>query len=555
MSKTLVLCAVLLSLGMPAHAQSVDTAWVRRYNGPGNNQDQAYAIAVDGSGDVYVTGHSFASGTWESSDYATIKYYPNGDTAWVRRYDGPGNDYDGARAMAVDDSGNVYVTGSSFGNDTFGDFATIKYDSSGNEIWVKRYNGPRSWGDGAKDLAIDNFGGVCVTGWSIGVETGSDYATIKYYTNGDTAWVRRYSGSGEQLDVAYAIAVDNAGNVYATGYSVGSGGYEDYATIKYYPNGDTAWVRRYNGPGNSSDLAFDVVTDGPGNIYVTGYSHGGETYGDYATIKYDSLGNELWVRRYNGSADSSDAARAIAADNSGNVYVTGYSLGEGASYDYATIRYYPNGDTAWMRRYSGAGDSTDDIAVAIAIDSCGNAYVTGYSWSAAMYDYATIKYDSSGNELWAKRYNGSGDSDDMAYDIVVCGCDTVYVTGAENIWTPGGYDFATIKYVQNGNYVKDETGSREKPSEFALSQNYPNSFNQSTKIEFTLAKSGFVSLNIYDILGRKVKTLVSEHLSSGYKSVLWDGKNKEGKEVASGIYFYRISAGGLEDTKRMILMK
>jgi hypothetical protein len=80
---------------------------------------------VDGSGNVYVTGGSVGSGPGQ--DYATIKYYANGDTAWVRRYNGPGDNSDGASAVAVDGSGNVYVTGGSVGDGTGGDFATIKY--------------------------------------------------------------------------------------------------------------------------------------------------------------------------------------------------------------------------------------------------------------------------------------------------------------------------------------------------------------------------------------------------------------------------------------------
>ena len=103
-------------------------------------------------------------------------------------------------------------------------------------------------------------------------------------------------------------------------------------------------------------------------------------------------------------------------------------------------------------------------------------------------------------------------------------------------------------YVEQG---KDDT----KISSFCLFQNYPNPFNQSTKIEFALAHSGFVTLNIYDLLGRKVRTLVSENLSSGHKSVLWDGKDNSGKEVASGIYFYQMKIGDFSEGKKLVLLK
>jgi flagellar hook assembly protein FlgD len=103
--------------------------------------------------------------------------------------------------------------------------------------------------------------------------------------------------------------------------------------------------------------------------------------------------------------------------------------------------------------------------------------------------------------------------------------------------------------------VRDETGGREEPSRFVLFQNHPNPFNQTTKIEFTLAKSGFVSLIICDLLGRKVRTLASEHLPSGYKSVLWDGKNDSGEDVASGIYFYQLGVRDYSETKTLVLLK
>src|SRR3972149_184729 len=143
------------------------------------------------------------------------------------------------------------------------------------------------------------------------------------------AWVATYNGPGNSYDQANALTVDNSGNVYVTGGSYVSGGFEDYATIKYAPNGDTLWVRRYNGPGNSSDAAYALALDGSGNVYVTGCSPGSGTIEDYATIKYAPNGDTLWVRRYNGPDSSYDYASALALDGSGNVYVTGVSWSNG----------------------------------------------------------------------------------------------------------------------------------------------------------------------------------------------------------------------------------
>src|SRR5574341_1449759 len=284
--KTFLLLQFLFFFPLPVFAQ-VDTAWVRRYRGPANDNN-ASALAVDDSGNVYVTGISWGSGT--SSDYATIKYAPNGDTIWVRRYNGPGNFYDNdyASALAVDASGNVYVTGGSVGSDTSFDYATIKYSPFGDTLWVRRYNGP---------------------------------------ANSD--------------DVASALAVDASGNVYVTGLSY-NGTYDDYATIMYSPFGDTMWFGRYNGPGNGGNEAFALAVDASGNVYVTGKSWGSGTFYDYATIKYSPFGDTLWVRRYDGPGKSNDYATALAVDASGNLYVTGSSIGTVyPNYDYATIKYVP----------------------------------------------------------------------------------------------------------------------------------------------------------------------------------------------------------------------
>jgi len=138
-------------------------------------------------------------------------------------------------------------------------------------------------------------------------------------------WVQRYNGTGNDLDAGYSIAVDGSGNVYVTGSSWGIGTASDYATIKYNSSGVRQWIQRYNGPGNSGDVASSIVVDGLGNVYITGLISVNGSVGDYATIKYNSSGVQQWVQRYNGPGNDHEVATSIAVDGSGNVYVTGQS--------------------------------------------------------------------------------------------------------------------------------------------------------------------------------------------------------------------------------------
>ena len=138
--------------------------WTNRYNGPGNGDDAASAVAVDGSNNVIVTGYSTGSGS--AYDYATIKYSSAGVPLWTNRYNGPGNGDDDACAVAVDGSNNVIVTGYSTGSGSAYDYATIKYSSAGVPLWTNRYNGPGNGDDDAHAVAVDGSNNVIVTGYS-----------------------------------------------------------------------------------------------------------------------------------------------------------------------------------------------------------------------------------------------------------------------------------------------------------------------------------------------------------------------------------------------------
>jgi hypothetical protein len=152
-------------------------------------------------------------------------------------------------------------------------------------------------------------------------------------------WTNLFNGAGNGDDWPYSLAVDGNGNVYVTGYSAGSGSGYDYATIKYSSAGVPLWTNLFNGAGNGDDIAYSLALDGSGNVYVTGRSTGSGSGYDYATIKYSSAGVPLWTNIFNGAGNSTDVATALKVDSDGNVYVTGYSVGNGSGYGYATIKY------------------------------------------------------------------------------------------------------------------------------------------------------------------------------------------------------------------------
>jgi uncharacterized delta-60 repeat protein len=526
--------------------------WVKRYNGPGDlnkgQPDMANAIAVDGDGNVHVTGGIIKNEL--GSDYTTYKYDDDGSREWKKTYNGPGIGPDEASAIALDAQGNVYVTGSSDGHGTRLDYATIKYGKDGDTKWVRRYNGPGNGTDMANAIAIDNIGNVYVTGTSVGGDVIGDYATVKYDNNGNLLWVKRYNGPGNFADRAVAIAVDAAGNVYVTGESWGIGNYQDYATIKYDAGGNELWVARYNRGPLVSDGASALAVDASGNVYVTGRSSAGEFIpGDYVTIKYNAAGVQQWVAIYNGPGNFTDVPGDIAVDASGNVYVTGGSTGSGTEDDYATIKYNTAGVQQWAARYNGPAGA-DDNATALTLDMDGNVYVTGGSTGTGSFqDYATVKYDAAGVQQWVARYNGPGNNSDISTDIAVSANGNVYVTG-NSVGIGTAFDYATIKYEQTLNNIitRQETGPDASVADRAAGlqslnvKSFPNAFSEFTNLQWSGSDKP-VSIYITDIMGKLVER------KTGLTS---SGTLRTGSHFSAGVYYAVIIQGPEKVTLKLI---
>ncbi len=609
--------------------------WARQYNGTGNGDDAGFSIAVDVAGNIYIAGS--ATNPSLNKDYAVIKYNSLGVQQWVTYYNGPGDGDDIPKKIVVDQSGFIYVTGQSMGSGSSFDYATIKYNSSGVQQWVSRYNGTANLNDYANFLAVDNSGNVFVTGQGRQLVTTEDCVTIKYNSSGDSLWVRKYNYNIENRDEnGVCIVLDNAGNSYVVGYAKqGTNGYMALV-MRYSSTGVQQWLDLFDG-GLYSDFCSYVTLDAGGNVFVTGRMdvNGGGGAHNIFTRKYNSAGTLLWAWR----STFQGCGNVCAIDNSGNVITTGYK-GWGPGYeqqDFITLKHNTNGDTLWTKIYNGPSNG-HDVSNSLAIDAGDSIYICGYSpGSGTGVDFATFKYSPSGTQQWVQRYNFSGVVNDYGNAIGLDNTGNVYVAGYS------GSDMTTIRYSQylpsvpvlfspannatlqplslnlvwrkstnvityrvqlatdslfntlivndstltdsiravsglnyNTNYwwrvngknasgtslysavwkfrTMDPVGiepiSNEIPNVFKLYTNYPNPFNPITKIRFDIPKSSFTRLSIFDILGKEVVTFVNEQLNAGKYEVTFDAS-----KLASGMYFYRIETESYSDVKKMVLLK
>jgi hypothetical protein len=327
----------------------------------------------------------------------------------------------------------------------------------GARLWASRYNGsgngPGNQDDHAQAVAVSPAGGmVFVTGFSQGpgAVTGDDYATVAYSAvTGTRRWVARYTWAGNGNDLARAIAVSPTGSkVFVTGSSQAG-----YATIAYNAaTGARLWVSRYSPRANSSEDAASVAVSPDGSkVFVTGSSSVGSSAFDYATIAYNTAtGTRLWAKRYNSHGSNYDLAHSVAVSPDGSsVFVTGTSAADTPAADYATIAYNAvTGVRRWISHYNGPGNNADNAASLAVSPDGGEALVTGSSRGATSgSDYATVAYDTAtGRQLWVKRYNGPGNSNDSALWVAVSPSgSSVFVTGASAATTFGA-DYATVAY-------------------------------------------------------------------------------------------------------------
>jgi WD40 repeat protein len=410
-------CAVLLAAMANYGHAAVAEAWVRSYNGPGNGEDGANAMAVDKSGNVFVTG--FSAGAGSGFDYYTAKYSGlDGSLLWERRYNGPSNLNDYARSLALDSNGDVFVTGSSQSGIRLTsapeilDYLTLKYSSvDGALLWEQRYvleEGPST--EFATSVVVDTNDDVIVTGssgtlkyagvdgallWAkhenrgslAAVDANNDVIVTGFYgtfkcasADGAVLWLREAGGQ------CVALAVDHGGNVVVAGRFNPSSWTDDFYTAKFAgTNGALIWKQAIT-LGAASALALDANDD----VIVTGYTNNSPTF--LHTAKFSGTsGALLWQRATNTSSSFLDAGHAVAVDGRGDVYI-GASVKNAANQDYYTAKYAgTNGTLLWDQRYNGTLNAWDRACTnCLALGPDGLIVIAGASDDWA--NFGTVAY-------------------------------------------------------------------------------------------------------------------------------------------------------------------
>lgn len=541
---------IMMSVASLSQAQSPLYNWVKSLGGTSN--EYVNSIVTDKNGNLYTTG-SF-EGTIDIDPSATTKSVTsNGGTdIFITKLDAKGNllwsknvgSYanDIGYSITLDQSGNVYATGSFQGSTDFGssislnaagseDIFIVKYDSLGNLKWVKAMGGYNS--DYGRSIAADNFGALYITG--------------KYQGNADfdpsSAFVSLYSAGGSED--GFIAKLDNNGN-YKWVKSIGATGYDVGTAISVDLSGNVIATGLFNNSVNFDPLAGSQILKSEGLL-------------DVYIAKYDSLGQYQWAKSFGGI--DNDFSRGICTDDKGNVFTTGYfsgiakyepmsigkSMSSSGGNDVFIVKLDKGGNLAWVNQLGG---TMSDYVYAVSVDASGAVYTTGSFQGTADFDPSAnslnlvskggsdifiSKLDQNGNAVWAKSIGGISDDNGTAIAVL---------NNGKDVYTAGDYrntvDFDPDAPIVNLSAVGSADVFIHKLSmpTSAISPNfmdaaisvYPNPTNGIVNLNFASFEMNQYLLSVFDIKGTQI---LNQPISN--KETTIDLSNQ-----AAGVYFVKL---------------
>lgn len=543
---------------------------------------EARCVATDAAGNVYVAGEfqmelSLGELTLTSvngtGDVFLIKLSPDGQVIWGKSAGG----WRSERAFGVvcDPTGRVYITGDFASNDITFDTITLQnnyqtpyidlstrdvftacYNEEGNILWARKAGG--LWHDDVREIVHDGAGSVYIVGTFLSSEMVFDTVSVansgnvdlflaKYDENGDVEWARSALGTGQEN--AWSLAVGSDDMVYIAGSYRSStltvGGHVltntsdnfDLYLAKCDPGGSTVWAR--SAYGQEWDDATALVIDQWDNVFIAGHF-------DSDTLSFEST-NLILSNNENSNIDM------YLARLDGDGQLTWATSSTGAAWS------YPHSVCAW---------STNRVAVTGSFTGTGFGDTENFGsrpiTTHGSYDIFLVSYDIDGTPLFAENYGGT----DMDFG------QDVYQDNEGNLLLAAFFSSDSLVIDQdtlrNDFYNKMLVAKRLNPDvtsvpgnepgngPFAHSItlfNTPNPFNAQTKITYEMEDRGHVSLEVFDLRGRLIRTLVNRVQSTGRHMVVWDGRDARSSAVASGVYLFRLTTKTHNGLGKMILIK
>jgi N-acetylneuraminic acid mutarotase len=564
------------------------------------------ALAVDGQGRVYVGGRFAEAGGVSASSVARFNPATN---SWSALGTGGGSGTnDIVRALAVDGQGRVYVGG----------FFTRAGGVSANSV-ARFDPATNSWstlGTGANNgvtglpilgipdlplppdfvlpgivgaLAVDGQGNVYVGG-AFTRAGGVSANSVARFNPATNSWSALGTGSSNGVSGSRnpilpvpsvsALAVDGQGRVYVGGDFTEAGGVSARSVARFNP-ATNSWSALGTGANNgvsgdetplSGPSVSALAVDGQGRVYVGGrFTRAGEVSAN-RVARFDPQANSwsaLGTGANNGiSGDetpfSGPSVSALAVDGQGRVYVGGRFTRAGEVSANNVARFDPQANS-WSALGTGANNGVTDtlppdfvlpgIVGALAVDGQGNVYVGGaFTRAGGVSANNVARFDPQANS-WSALGTGANNGVGGITSTISVGVNTFAVDRQGRVYVGGNFTTAgdvVSAYIARWNSAASriEQISADVPKTFLLEQNYPNPFNPSTTIRYQLPVASEVKLEVYDVLGKKVATLVSERQAAGYYQYVWNANG-----LTSGVYFYRLQAGGFVETKKMMLVK
>lgn len=401
--------------------------WEMHYQPEPDEQDsEPSRMAMDAAGNMYIAG--FVRTTHNDVDYLTLKYSPEGNLLWKARWNGDANDCDRAYFIALDGDGNVYVTGKSYNGDreqggTQYDIVTLKYNPNGKLVWNKSFNGAPNNDDRPLGLGLDRDGNAYVIGESRGVDKSGFYLIVKYDPSGETVWTK--TCDSELIGNASATIRLEDTLVFPTGEVVVTGTIRardefgrddaDALTAAFDCNGNRIWCTRYVGEAHRDDRGYRIAACPDGSVIMMGTTRRPSKDNlrsdeKVVAVKYDANGREIWRSAALGGEEGAGVSCLVADDRGG---AAGMALrGTTTRFLFAAclITVTPAGRSGgYFDPFNFNGHHP--MASLVAAGKNGEMYLAGaFAQHPAplrpLDDICLMKTDSHGRSIWQRIYPG-----------------------------------------------------------------------------------------------------------------------------------------------------